>query len=334
MGGNKVAPEGNAARNPHEEASLKLDWSKLRPQDQPLSQRVKGLADAFANTWWYVVRTKPHEEADVKERLKSFWGTMGIVSALLLTMTYSTSLSPMDVGTTGRVGIVMTANVMGVLSFAFSLSLIVMVSVFLVEVDYCVTDGDLQCFVKLFGKEFSLIIILFIVSLLTLLCQVLLAVFVRFPFSSFLIVFIVAMLLVSLCLYCFLRGAEFTRMRLWYRVKEIEKQEEERRSQKLGGEVICSAVKEVQDAALDSITNKVLKEDMCEMADKAIVNVMQRVMEKVIEKKMMELIGPNAGKMDGSDQLMVLLREAFSAVDTASVRKESSLTGLIPAGAR
>ena len=84
-----------------------------------------------------------------RDKLKSFWTNISLVSALLLGVTYGNAINPIKPASDGddlSSACAVAAACSGV-SLVFSLSVIVTSVIYLIEVDNCTTERDLADFI-------------------------------------------------------------------------------------------------------------------------------------------------------------------------------------------
>ncbi|KAG2425844.1 hypothetical protein HXX76_013468 [Chlamydomonas incerta] len=142
--------------------------------------------DTRIRTQWKVIADKTGVQA-TKERLKSYWTTVGIFSALTMTMTYSSITNP-TVTTRHNVSsgsgpvetdepLVIAYIVLSATSLVVSIGVLVMSLVLLAEVDLVCTDEDLDGFIDKFQGYFLWLTAVFGFTCFTLMSSIAVAAF-------------------------------------------------------------------------------------------------------------------------------------------------------------
>eukprot|EP00198_Chlamydomonas_reinhardtii_P003001 XP_001692337.1 predicted protein [Chlamydomonas reinhardtii] len=158
-----------------------------------------------------------------KERLNNLWNTTSLVSALLMTFTYSNignparSDTPLEPGSSRAIALEF-ANVAGILSFVMSLFCL-MFNVVFHEVDYCTTHRDERDFILGFAGVFDAVAGLFAGSVVMLLLSVLCTIFVIHPMRTFWITVGTCIAMAIALFGTTLPITVFTRFRLWVRLE-------------------------------------------------------------------------------------------------------------------
>lgn len=121
-----------------------------------------------------------------KERLKNFWGSVALVSALLLSVTYTSALSPIQ--SSAFPEIADTCAVFTGLSLILSLTVIVVAIIYMVEVENATTETDLVAFINSNSFIFDILAGIFSASVVLLLLAALLTMFLTYGRTQFYVV--------------------------------------------------------------------------------------------------------------------------------------------------
>mmetsp|Transcript_21398 Transcript_21398/g.46858 ORF Transcript_21398/g.46858 Transcript_21398/m.46858 type:complete len:243 (-) Transcript_21398:1333-2061(-) len=158
------------------------------------TQTWYSLTTAVASVWRkQVVANGPQA---TKEKLKSFWTTIGVVSALLLSITYSLSVTPPKLpestdeteDISDKETALSVATIFSGVSLMFSLTVIVITVIYMVEIDNCTTDRDLTDFIINNSHIFDILIGIFSGSVVLLVGSALAMMYVNYKRYEFLVV--------------------------------------------------------------------------------------------------------------------------------------------------
>ncbi|KAL6754437.1 hypothetical protein V8C86DRAFT_2703840 [Haematococcus lacustris] len=122
------------------------------------------------------------ESNQIRDKLKSMWTTKGVVSALLLSMTYSSVLNPTLGGrslTDPEVSddaMARAFNMLSAFSSLGSLATIILATIFIIEIDLCCDADDIVEFVQRHQHMFELLLVVFSTSVLAILASMLVAI--------------------------------------------------------------------------------------------------------------------------------------------------------------
>ncbi|GIL73501.1 hypothetical protein Vretimale_5281 [Volvox reticuliferus] len=129
-------------------------------------------------TQWTIISEKTGVQA-TKERLKSFWTTLGVVSALMAALTYPAVTTPMvtkhNTGSgSGGVNdpLFISYVLLNTSSLILSFMVVIISVVLLAEVDLVVTDDDLEVFIGRYQYLFLTLTGIFGVSILTIVASI------------------------------------------------------------------------------------------------------------------------------------------------------------------
>ncbi|KAG2432656.1 hypothetical protein HYH02_006644 [Chlamydomonas schloesseri] len=152
------------------------------------TSREPSARDTRKKTQWKVIAEKTGVQA-TKERLKSYWTTVGIFSALTMTMTYSSVTNPTVTTRHNAAGmggadaieteepLVIAYVVLSATSLVVSIGILVMSVVLLAEVDLVCTDEDLDGFIDKFQGYFIWLTAVFGFTCFTLMSSIAVAAF-------------------------------------------------------------------------------------------------------------------------------------------------------------
>ncbi|PNW76226.1 hypothetical protein CHLRE_12g543000v5 [Chlamydomonas reinhardtii] len=132
---------------------------------------------------WSIIAHKQGVQA-TKERLKSYWTTLGVTSALMSALTYPAVTSPPITKQTSGSDVDDPLFVAYVLlnttSLIMSLVVVIMSVVMLAEVDLVVTDEDLEVFIERYQFLFIGLTAVFGCSILTIITSIVVLAFYNF----------------------------------------------------------------------------------------------------------------------------------------------------------
>lgn len=149
-------------------------------------QVMLSIKMAIKSVWRQQVESRGPQVA--KDSLKSFWTTIGVVSALLLSVSYGTAVTPVDTADSAKAMAVSVVAVLGGLSLMLSLVVIVVTVIYMIEIDNCTTDYDLAIFINKNGPLFDILTGVFSASVVLLVAQALGTMYITFGQTEFLIV--------------------------------------------------------------------------------------------------------------------------------------------------
>ncbi|KAG2433795.1 hypothetical protein HXX76_008155 [Chlamydomonas incerta] len=149
-------------------------------------QTTLSAHQAIKSVWKRLVIVRGVEHT--KESLKNFWTTLGVVSALLLSVTYSTVTSPLSSDDPNKSAAVSFVRAVGGISLVLSLVIIVTTVIYLIEIDNCTTHRDLEDFIRSNGSLFDILTGFFSASVGLLLAQALATMYVTFSSLEFWII--------------------------------------------------------------------------------------------------------------------------------------------------
>lgn len=316
---NKVAPkenQGGHKAGEEEEPSARVSTqerkSKLAPRirnisyppinwsQYPLFTRIKGITMGVLNGHNYVSKLEM-KSSNTKNSIKSFMSTLGLISALLLTMTYSSTLNPMSLDVTKYTSdptvlpytapqniqtVIRTANALAYSSFALSVCVLINVALFIIVVDLIATDHDLSDFLAKFSRVFSLIVGLFVMSLVSACGQVILACTVLLPSMDFIILISASCCLLAWAVYVTVFSLTFVGSRLWYRLtkqNERIKVTSMKTSLEQAMEQAVSHMNMFLEHKLDSELESILEDAVTNQFGELLGKVMEKTMQKTIK---------------------------------------------------
>ncbi|KAG2489526.1 hypothetical protein HYH03_011977 [Edaphochlamys debaryana] len=161
-----------------------------------------------------------------KDALKSFWTTLGVVSALLISVSYTSAVTPLTTDDPAKQDAAWFVTVVGGISLMISLLVIVMTVIYLIEIDNCTTEKDLRDFIRNNGSLFDILTGFFSASVVLLATMALATMYVTYTRAQFLIVVVTAGVF-ALAMAAFAAViAGHNRFRLWARYespKAVEK---------------------------------------------------------------------------------------------------------------
>ncbi|KAG2433786.1 hypothetical protein HXX76_008144 [Chlamydomonas incerta] len=133
---------------------------------------------------WSIIAHKQGVQA-TKERLKSYWTTLGVTSALMSALTYPAVTSPTITKQTSSPGEVddplfMAYVLLNTTSLVMSLVVVIMSVVLLAEVDLVITDEDLEVFIERYSIMFLCLTAVFGMSILTIITSIMVLAFYNF----------------------------------------------------------------------------------------------------------------------------------------------------------
>ncbi|KAG2446407.1 hypothetical protein HYH02_008401 [Chlamydomonas schloesseri] len=150
-------------------------------------QTTLSTQQAIKSVWKRLVIVRGVEHT--KESLKNFWTTLGVVSALLLSVTYSTVVSPLSSDDPDKAAAVSFVRAVGGISLVLSLVIIVTTVIYLIEIDNCTTPRDLEDFIRTNGSLFDILTGIFSTSVGLLMAQALAIMYVTFrPLEFYIII--------------------------------------------------------------------------------------------------------------------------------------------------
>uniref|UniRef100_A0A7S0RWL3 Transmembrane protein n=1 Tax=Chlamydomonas leiostraca TaxID=1034604 RepID=A0A7S0RWL3_9CHLO len=189
---------------------------------------------SYALQTWLSLRTAVHSvwrkqvnavgAHETANRLKSFWVNIGLVSALLIGVSYSSAVTPVvaDSGEDADEIAVKVSTTLTGISVILSLATIVICVIYMIEIDNNTTERDLRDFINANAPIVDLLTGVFSASVVTLLLSALTAMFVTYGQTEFIIVAAVTGTIVLLAIVFAAVVAGHNRFRLWVRYDSPE----------------------------------------------------------------------------------------------------------------
>ncbi|KAG1661447.1 hypothetical protein FOA52_006810 [Chlamydomonas sp. UWO 241] len=178
-------------------------------------QTMLSLKVATESVWKkQVIANGPYETRD---KVKNFMVNIGLVSALMLGVTFSSALTPFMSEDPADA---MPASVYAVfsgMSLVMSLAVVVVSVIYLVEIDNCVTERDLVDFINSNATIIDMLLGLFCVSVIFIMVAAFSGMWINYGFTEFMIVICVSGFLALLVGVFAAIIAGHNRFRLWVR---------------------------------------------------------------------------------------------------------------------
>jgi len=210
--GSRVAPSPPAGQEEWMPDQIMDYYLASTPYTQ---QTLLSMRVALTSVW--LRQLHAHGPVETREKLKNFWVNIGLVSALLLGVTFQSAIEPITSDDPEHAHAQTIVAVFMGMSLVFSLTVIVVSVIYIIEIDNAVTERDLVDFITANASVVDILLGVFCCSVVFIMVAALAAMYMTYGRVEFMVVVCVsgAIALVTGVLAAIVAG--HGRFRLWIR---------------------------------------------------------------------------------------------------------------------
>lgn len=233
-------------------------------------QTVLSASTALHSVWKKQVFANGAEQT--KDKLKSFWVNIGLVSALLIGVSYSSATTPITSEDENMASAVSVATVFAGVSLIFSLTVIVVAVIYMIEIDNCTTERDLKDFIHANASFVDGLTGIFSGSVVCLLVSAVATMYITYGRTEFIVVAATAGVITLIGVVFASIVAGHNRFRLWVRYSSPE------------GKALIANVKRDEMEKLEKLKRDLIFQvtNLRELKD---LMELQEVKEKIMEQR-------------------------------------------------
>lgn len=185
-------------------------------------QTVLSAKTAFKSVWKHQLGA--NGPAVARERLRDFWTSLSLVSALLLSVSYGYGIEPITSDDPDHETALSLVQVFAGSSLIMSVAVIIISVIYFIEIDNCVTERDLHDFIYNNAWMQDALAGFFAASVLLLTFSAIPTIYITYGWTEFLVVSVVGAIMVCITAALAAIVAGRNRFRLWIRYESPEGQ--------------------------------------------------------------------------------------------------------------